>query len=143
MTTIDALHRHLDSHPSDHLARLVLADAVEEAGGCGAGWRAMVAIGFRLDKDADGDEFCFHNGGGESDGGPAPTESSLPLDWYESVRASLSRQWAVASTWWLYGRDRRDLEEAVVAAFSRLPPERQQQLLAGYREPQLESANGR
>jgi hypothetical protein len=133
ITTIDiaALNAHLDLFPGDQGARLALADAMMEVGDeRGLGVRALAGIGFvavRFGKwhYLGRSDNPFYHRGSES-----PMDNLLPLDWYRRVRGQGDRNGLFGGCW-REGESREGLELDAASAFLRLPPDRQQQILAG------------
>jgi len=135
--TVDALHRHLNAHPGDHQARLILADALEdvpELEHLAEGYRALAAL----------DRLPFPNGGGhllerswatwstpEQDN-RGKDLSALPADWCGLIRdAGAVCEGSRKGHFMIVFHTRRESEDAAALAFSRLPAARRAELLAG------------
>jgi len=126
VTDIDAMHAHLDSHPDDHGARLVLADRLDEEGSPLAdGYRALGALERSPHCDDDGNDFAYHDGGGTIRGFAVDARYSLPKDWFVLACGGHS-----LSSWTRsYRETRRGIDDHVALAFSRLPESRRRELL--------------
>ena len=59
--------------------------------------------------------------------------SDLPVDWFRQVAEEMETRWTgtIEHGWLVGGSTRRAAEDAAALAFSRLPPERRAELLAG------------
>jgi uncharacterized protein (TIGR02996 family) len=132
MTTEDDFHLALDRRPRDFHCRLVFADWLEERDDPRAeGYRALGALRKRPIKDPwlKGSEQqaewrLYSDLAGCIPKGP----DDLPGDWFMLIsRQSTSTKSGVGLRWW----SRREAEDAAALAFSKLPADRRQELLAG------------
>ena len=128
-STVEHLHKYLDENPDDFTARLVLADAVEEAGGDGAGWRASATLGKRATKFANTYWWSNLLYAPLGEFGVRKSER-LPPDWlYLLVSTHTSNiSWDTKT---VHFDTRYEAEVAAATAFTSLPPDRQAQLLRG------------
>ena len=131
MNDIDLLNLHLDAHPDDQTARLALSDLLRESGSeLADGMAALVRWGLRPGQwdnfgARKGQTWWWLNGddcGGVTD--PKPHEK-LPADWYEKLDSDYH---TIQSTSF---DTQTEAANAAALAFTRLPPERQQELLSG------------
>jgi uncharacterized protein (TIGR02996 family) len=133
---LDRVHQHLDEHPDDHDARVVVTELLDEAGDArSAGYRALGVLRRRpVDPPREKwSEPGFHNGRAGYGLERSP-HARLPDDWLAAIDQSLA-----LGDWWRVCPTRREIEDAAAAAFVRLPAARQKQLLDG---PSLDPSSG-
>jgi uncharacterized protein (TIGR02996 family) len=134
MTTEEDFQNHLDAHPNDHTARMVFADFLDDAGDPrAAGYRALGKLGRvpgtreHLPGQFLWCRFNFRTN-------PGWTQMSmgehLPYDWYSHLPPPTNQGVQITQH-----PSRREAEDAAAHAFSKLPPERQSELL-GHTTPQ-------
>lgn len=131
MTNEQDFHDILDKNPDDHHTRLVFADWLEEHGDPrAAGYRALGKLRIRPErtKDEHGDGGTLHFFGREGASDTHYLNSQMPSDWFDLIK--VSNQDHQLENWKWLKADRRQAEDAAALAFSKLPPERQQELLA-------------
>lgn len=139
LATISALHATLDKTPDDHHARLLLGDALEEAGGEWAvradGYRALGSIG-RYAYCGNSESFAVANyridGEDHTDALGLPDRSDLPEDWFSAITTALPIGRVMDGKYgsWLCYASRREAEGDAAKAFAKLPAERQAELLS-------------
>jgi hypothetical protein len=152
---IEAMHHHLDRNITDHTARGILADALDDAGvhDLAAGYRALSVL--RLHPMPIGRKNGIWDGSVRTEnswivyykiakGFPALT-FGIPSDWMESATGDAEKSWVSNSNFkWpkrfkrrdvrrTYGwtSDRRALDDLVAWAFSKLPADRKEAILRG------------
>lgn len=139
LATIDALHRELDAHPAAHGTRLILADALEEAGEEWAemaeGYRAMGAFGLTAHDAGAGFNFGWCRDDNPHVTGKLANPSSRSITWRKYAKAALPVCWfrklAPGATYWAERwKTRREAEDAAALAFAKLPEPRRRELLA-------------
>lgn len=130
MTTEEDFHRHLDAHPEDHTARMVFADYLDEQGDPrGPGYRALGKLKRRAYRYGESGITAMvkpeHFVGRELNQKADPNHdfARFPEDWYTAIPNS--RQ----DINWTQFPSRHEAENAIALGFSKLPPERQQELL--------------
>jgi uncharacterized protein (TIGR02996 family) len=124
VTTEDDLQAMLDAHPDDHLTRLVLADFLDERGDPrGSGYRALGVLPSRPEKYED-NQWGYDLAGYFHDSG-----DDLPKDWFLSMKEPPRYRLTHWSSLIRTGPSRRVIEDAAALAFSRLPADRQHELL--------------
>lgn len=144
---IEAIHRHLDLHPDDHGARLVLADRLDDAGSpLAEGTRALGLLQKRpvIDEQAHHRGhwvygcWFYHADDHDSIRANFPQTcldcNELPSEWVfqaNKVRDSGSHN----RVWCGYVETRRAAEEQAALAFARLPESRRRELLAKLYNP--------
>ncbi len=135
----EAFHAHLDAHPDDHTARMILADHLDEMGDPrGPGYRALGMLGRQpkhvpenTNRPFDRPEHyewgwltdpTFH-----SERNKYP--SAVTREWNDAIgeHPDNMRIWGPTGTPTFASR--RTAEDAAAHAFSQLPPERQHELL--------------
>ena len=125
LDTIEALHAELDAHPEAHDTRLILADALEEAGGAWAalspGYRALAAM--RLWPQLEHGTWAYFSGIECSFRDEVPECHRLPADWF-SADSPENYYWTDDFS------TRQASEDRAALAFSRLPAARRAELLA-------------
>jgi hypothetical protein len=128
LATIDALHAELDANPEAHDTRGILADALEDMGGEWAvlapGYRALAALQYFPGRDCgprDEPKPDARWTYGRSAAEQYEPHEKLPDDWHRLLRRN---------DFWAYFPSRREADDQVAKAFSLLPAERQQVLLA-------------
>jgi uncharacterized protein (TIGR02996 family) len=142
MTDIDAMHAHLDSHPDDHGARLVLADRLEDAGSpLAEGMRALALmerwpVRDQLDSHRGHwvyGRWFYHCDDHDAIRANFPETcldcNELPSEWVfraNKVRAPDSQN----RVWCGYVQTRREAEEQAAEGFARLPESQRRELLA-------------
>jgi len=123
MTTEEAFQAALDANPDDHVTRLVFADWLQEQGDPRAeGYRALGRNQISPYFSAATQLWVIWNGDAylDADGG---CEHRLPGDWFtQAYKAKCN---------YFQRESRREIDNAAALAFSRLPPERRAELLAG------------
>ena len=130
---IELLHQHLDEHPNDHTARMALADCLRETGSALAdGYAALAFMGRDVTLRrrwasswwrCEGVPPASSPNGRSLPEGCVGTEDQLPEDWWTMLNWTF-RQAFNHNT-------RRQAEDAAALAFTRLPLERQRELLSG------------
>ena len=125
MTTEEDFHRHLDAHPDDHQTRQVFADFLEEQGDPrAAGYRALGKLQKTPEEDMDLHWFVSTQTPSGGLGADNQGQSRrLPHDWIQQIHSPSGH---------LYYRQRptrRQIEDEAALGFSKLPPERQHELL--------------
>lgn len=150
MTTEDDFQTALDADPTDWQTRLVFADWLQERDDPRAdGYRALGAN--RLHPLQDLRDYVAHNwyfhcgkaGVMRHHAAIATVDNLLPVDWVALVDPAHNTRRDVL--WVGYSTERRVVEEAIVAAFGKLPAPRRAELLAGVlnTEPDTEPAKRR
>lgn len=113
LDTEDALQKHLDAHPDDHTARLVLADLLDERGDeRAAGYRALGRLMLHPTTynctDTPGVNFYWCNRGSE--------HFVLPVCWFASLphvpRLYTMSEWPAAEP-----NTRKSVEDAAAIAY--------------------------
>ncbi len=136
MTTEDDFQGALDANPDDHQTRLVFADWLQERDDPRAeGYRALGAN--RLYPLQDLRDNVTHNwyyhcgkaGVMTHHAAIATVANLLPVDWIALVEPTYNTRGDVL--WVGYSTERRVVEEAIVAAFGKLPAARRAAVLAG------------
>lgn len=133
---VEYLHAALDADPASAHLRRMLADAIDDVGGDGSGYRALAACGRvgcdyhattprRWTPHALASWFRLPNRFGFDD-----RPYFLPDDWFAALT------WHINGPGWTCGRwkdypTRRAAEEAAARAFLSLPAERRATLLRG------------
>ncbi|MBM3981870.1 MAG: TIGR02996 domain-containing protein [Planctomycetes bacterium] len=145
MTTEADFNRALDANPDDWQTRLVFADWLDErADPRAAGYRALGANRLRPLQDLRPRvtaNWYFHTGGaGVLTHHPtiATVVNMIPLEWAKAVDPKYDTRGD--ALWVGYSLDRRVVEDALAAAFAKLPPERRAEVLAGIGFPEVPPA---
>lgn len=126
-TTEEDFHRMLDANPEDHQTRMVFADWLQDRGDPRAeGYRALGRLGRYPHESAS--SWAYHNGEGTDNGVAVEPEYSLPQDWLNLLDSSTGAKGDTIYPW-PYHNSRREAEDHAAREFSRLPPERQQQIM--------------
>jgi hypothetical protein len=130
---VEALQRELDNDSTDYTLKLVLADRYDEIGSdLGAGYRALAATkrGTIVSNGSGGilyDHSREWNRPGV-DGYDYTDPSEIPHDWFAFLTPGRQHSWAQHRREYT---TREELELDLARAFTKLPPERQAQLLRG------------
>jgi uncharacterized protein (TIGR02996 family) len=124
MTSEEDFHAALDACPEDWQTRLVFADWLQERGDVRAeGYRALGRL--RLYPGSTKQFPCWWSHP-NCIGVEEPNQhGQLPTDWFLVVQTDPSH------TWWEDYSRRRDAEDAAAIAFTKLPPARRAELIAG------------
>jgi len=127
----DGWQRALDVAPECHLLRMEFGKWLESVGdGRGLGYQAMgLSRRFGLEAKSVGLWEVTHHDNDYQRG----RECVLPRDWWSQVTSHLiitrnQQEWR-DDAWWVRSLTREELEDRIALAFTRLPPERQQELL--------------
>jgi uncharacterized protein (TIGR02996 family) len=133
VTSEDDFQKALDANPQDWHTRLVFADWLEDRGERrAAGYRAIAALRrFPLKGEHGGlrrEGWWWHCAPADS---KDPSDNNIPGDWF----ALLPARYGNKNFWPLHTatggiRTRRQCEDALAQVFTKLPAERQKQLLA-------------
>ena len=135
-TTEDEFHKLLDQNPEDHTTRLVLADWLQEHDDPRAeGYRALGILRRRPNpmSVSGNKQHFFGNKEADHFGDNLTTyeHTMLPKDWFmllnpepDSIPPDFIRAWK-------HFDNRKDAEDTAALAFSKLPPERREQILRG------------
>lgn len=138
-TTEEQFQQMLDANPDDHQTRGVLADFLEDKGDPrAAGYRAMHRLQVRpyrtIHRNDAGAPWLIG-----SDKNPDLEHNHLPYpnvgfphDWLQLVNNThpIYGQHRYPEVYWSYHKNRREAENEAALAFSKLPPERQQEISA-------------
>lgn len=138
---VEALHHHIDANPSDHHARLVLADKLDDIGSpLGEGYRVLGNLKFRFESgDEDGSFWwtCWSRDAATfaaniTDTTFGRTRDYVPMDWFKKLRGGGCfmgvRSVPHNRQSWRDYPSRRALEDALALAFSKLPDNRRREI---------------
>ncbi len=124
MTTEEDFHNHLDAHPDDHTARMIFADYLQEHDDPrAAGYRALGV----QKRHPIHTVWTSNNRGWSYTQGDS---NKSVHDYRGETRPNiLHNDWSIALGSNHVSASRRELEDGAAVAFSKLPPERQHELL--------------
>ena len=124
-TTEEDFHKLLDANPDDHTTRMVFADWLQEHNDPRAeGYRALGKLKKKTSSTIDNKYAMFQREGIKT------SSSHLPSDWYNLIEGEdfdgMKPRFSTTSKEKI---TRRAVEDAAALAFSKLPPERREELL--------------
>lgn len=124
---VESLQNAIDQNPQDFTLRLLVADALEECGSPLAdGYRALGWL--KRDSSFSGTresgKLCWLRLWAEDEVGDSEWRMEKSCD-------TLPEDWHKLADGWTHYPTRREAEDAAAIGFSRLPPDRQRELLEG------------